>query len=644
MAPVDALSAAAPAREELISPTAPRVLGRTRLKREWLVVGAIALAAGALRLVHLGQVSPDPFYDAAVRSMTLSLHNFFFGAFEPGGSVSIDKPPIDLWLQVMSVKLLGFSSTTLKLPEAFAGTATVVLLYASVRRLWGSAAGVAAALAIAVLPVEVITSRSDTMDAVMMALIALALLLLIRACETGRTGWLVGAAAALGVAFDVKLLESVIALPALAVIAWLGLPGSRRRRLAQIAAAGAVYLAVALSWLTATLLAPANDRPYAIGPTNGSAWNSAFVFNGTERLAGRSNEANLTVYEPGRHYPQATQSERDLIPIVPPSPTRLLARIGPLSGLRLGLELLAALLLGVPALAMTLVRTGPAALTEPERRAQRTRRAVAVGLVAWTLTGILLFSEMARLHPRYVEVFVPAVAAMLGIGAAWASSPNGRFRLTVLVVALVGVVIYAEHLLYGTPPAWWVALIGAMGAVGCAVLARLRGISTWPSASLLRRATLALTLLAVLAIPVSADLTAIDTHVTDAGQVGALPAEEQRLVSAYLRAHQAGAHYEVAAESATGIGALVVQDARPIVVLTSYDARVFTTVAKLQHLIARGEVRYAFLNTTCTHRATALNAACAAPARWIRAHGTDVSSQAGLNRPGVLWRLPGVPA
>ncbi|HEV2980530.1 MAG TPA: glycosyltransferase family 39 protein, partial [Solirubrobacteraceae bacterium] len=295
-------------------------------------MGAITLAAAVLRLLHLGQVSPDPFYDAAVRSMTLSLHNFFFGAFEPGASVSIDKPPVDLWLQVISVKLLGFSSTTLKLPEAFAGIATVPLLYECVRRLWGFAAGIAAALAIAVLPVEVITSRSDTMDAVMMALIVLALLLLIRACETGRTRWLLGAAAALGAAFDVKLLESVIALPGLAVIAWLGLPTAPRRRSMQLAAAAAVYLAVALSWLTATLLAPAHDRPWAIGSTNGSAWNAAFVFNGTERLGGKSTEPNFTVFEPGRHYPDATQSERDHIPIVPPSATRLLTRIGPLSG------------------------------------------------------------------------------------------------------------------------------------------------------------------------------------------------------------------------------------------------------------------------------------------------------------------------
>jgi hypothetical protein len=115
-------------------------------------------------------------------------------------------------------------------------------------------------------------------------------------------------------------------------------------------------------------------------------------------------------------------------------------------------------------------------------------------------------------------------------------------------------------------------------------------------------------------------------------------------VTAYLRAHQGGARYEVAALSATQIGSLVVQDARPIVVLTSYNARVFTSVAELRHLIALGKVRYAFLNTNCGRQLSSDNAACSAPARWVRAHGTDVSRQAGLSRGKVLWLLPGAPA
>jgi 4-amino-4-deoxy-L-arabinose transferase-like glycosyltransferase len=648
----------------------------------WVALALITAGAAALRLIGIGQVSIDPFYDAAVRSMTLSWHNFFFGAFEPGGSVSIDKPPVDLWLQVASVKLLGLSTTTLKLPEALAGVASVPLLFAAVRRMWSTPAALVAALALAVLPVDVITSRSDTMDGVMMALIVLALLLVVRAVEAGGGAWLLAGAAVLGIAFDVKLLESLLALPGLAVLAYLGLPGPRRRRLLQLAVAGAVYVAVALAWLGATLLVPSHDRPYAIGSTNGSAWNAAFVFNGVDRLEGKSIEPQ-TVYQPGQRYPVATQSERDHIPILPPSPTRLLARVGPLSGERLGLELLVALLLGVPAFICALPADGraagragrpdpgegdgsepaasQAAGAEPPRPGPRMRRAVAGGLVVWMLTGIVLFSEMARLHPRYVEGFVPAVAVMLGIGVAWAgdgeSTRAGRARLLALVVALAATVYYVERLLYGRPGVWWIALAGALGAIAFAALARLSppGPIRRPSgdptiserrpgklrATLLGGATIAMTLVAVLALPLNADLTAIENHVTDAGYVGALPVQEQRQVSDYLRAHQGHARYELAAESATQIGSLIVQDARPVVILTTYGARVFTSVAKLQRLIAAGAVRYAFLNSYCSRHAATVNAACSAPAKWIRANGADVSRQAGLSRHKVLWLLPG---
>jgi 4-amino-4-deoxy-L-arabinose transferase-like glycosyltransferase len=691
-----------------------RARGRTL---EWLAVAAITVAAAVLRLASLSKVSPDPFYDAAVRSMSLSFHNFFFGAFEPGGSVSIDKPPLDLWLQVISVKLFGFTSTALKLPEAIAGTLSAPLLYAAVRRMWSPAAGIAAAAAIALLPIEVITARSDTMDAVMMLLLVIGLLALVLAVQSDRRRWLFVAAAALGLAFNVKLLESVIALPGLVVFALVGLRGSLPRRLLRLSLAGIVFVVVALSWLTATLLVPSSERPYAIGSTNGSAWNAAFVFNGTDRVSGKSGEAGGSVYEAGAHYPTATQAQRDVIPIVPPSATRLLARIGPLSGERLGLELLIALILGLPALALGMragalapenemprasapgrdhvpaeevqgddpppdqeapgesdagagaatADTGaedragahphapamddaPAAVPEDPARARlRMRRASAAGLTVWMLTGIVLFSHMARLHPRYVEGFTPAVAAMLGIGLAWAATSRGWLRLVVLAVGLAITIYYAERLLYGTPATWWIVVLCALAGGVLALLAQVLGTGPGGAGSLsgptgvAAAAALALALVAVLAVPLGADVNAINEHVTDAGYVGALPHEEQSLLSAYLRAHQGRARYEVAAESATGIGSLIVQDARPVLVLTTYNARVFTTVPELQSAIARGEVRYAFLNNYCGHVGRSTNAACSAPARWVRANGTDVSREAGLRQHKVLYLLPGVP-
>ncbi len=278
------------------------------------------------------------------------------------------------------------------------------------------------------------------------------------------------------------------------------------------------YVVVALAWLTATLIAPANDQPYAIGSTNGSAWNAAFIFNGKDRLAGKSPEPQGTVYEPGHVYPTATQSERDHIPILPPSATRLLTTVGPLSGQRLGMEVLVALLLGLPALLLGLragdadpapqarsggdrsavgARPAPTARLSPRVRppghgppvrspgggataapapvGPRMRRAAAGGLIVWMATGIFLFSDMARLHPRYVEGFVPVVAAMLGIGLAWAVAARGRLRLGALVLVMLVVVYYAEHLLYGHPATWWVVLAGALGAVAAGILAQRHG-------------------------------------------------------------------------------------------------------------------------------------------------------------------------
>src|ERR1700759_3757957 len=96
--------------------------------------------------------------------MGTSWHAFLFGALEPGGSVAIDKPAPALWPQVLSTKLFGFNTAALLAPAALAGVAGVWLLYRLVASLWGRPAALAAAAALAVLPLAVVTSRSDTMD------------------------------------------------------------------------------------------------------------------------------------------------------------------------------------------------------------------------------------------------------------------------------------------------------------------------------------------------------------------------------------------------------------------------------------------------------------------------------------------------
>jgi 4-amino-4-deoxy-L-arabinose transferase-like glycosyltransferase len=327
-----------------------------RAARPWpelVAIAGIVVLAAVLRLWSLSKVPLDPYYDASVRSMPLSLRNLLLGAYEPGGSLAVDKPPFDLWLQALSTQLFGFGSVALKLPPALAGTAAVAVLYDTVRRVLGPVAGLASALALAVLPIAVLSARSDTMDSVAMLLSVVALWLLVRFAQTGQSRWCYLAAVVMGISFNAKLFEGLIVLPALILFGWLV---CRERRVRRLAISAGVFVLVALSWLLVTLAF--SPRPYAIGSTDGSAWNAAFVFNGWDRITGASTQPALTAALPPSRRRPANNSEvaRSAVPISPPSVLRLFAHDGPLSGLRLGFVLLVALTLGLLALIWTTIR------------------------------------------------------------------------------------------------------------------------------------------------------------------------------------------------------------------------------------------------------------------------------------------------
>jgi hypothetical protein len=218
----------------------------------------------------------------------------------------------------------------------------------------GQLPGLASALMLAILPIAVLSSRSDTMDSVAMFLNVAALWLLVRFAQTDRERWCYLAAAAMGLAFNVKVFQGLVCLPALAVLAWFAFG---RTQAARTLISAAVFVAVALAWLTATLFFPASERPYAIGSTNGSAWNATFVYNGYDRLFAASTQTLLNaqgaaVLRPANN----SEAARAQVAIASPSPWRLFEHNDPLSGLRIGFVLLASLLLGIPALIEEVLR------------------------------------------------------------------------------------------------------------------------------------------------------------------------------------------------------------------------------------------------------------------------------------------------
>src|SRR5579884_1514362 len=92
---------------------APLPLKRsTTASRPWqkIALGIILLLSGVLNFWALDQMGySNTYYAAAVKSMLQSWHNFFFVSFDAAGFVSVDKPPLGLWLQAASAKIFGFS-------------------------------------------------------------------------------------------------------------------------------------------------------------------------------------------------------------------------------------------------------------------------------------------------------------------------------------------------------------------------------------------------------------------------------------------------------------------------------------------------------------------------------------------------------
>src|ERR1700730_6656763 len=111
--------------------------GEPQPARMWhrIVLGAILLISAFLNIYKLNQEGfANTYYAAAVKSMLANWHTFFFASFDPGGFVSVDKPPVGFWIQTASAKIFGFSGLSILLPEAIAGVLSVALLYYLVHR------------------------------------------------------------------------------------------------------------------------------------------------------------------------------------------------------------------------------------------------------------------------------------------------------------------------------------------------------------------------------------------------------------------------------------------------------------------------------------------------------------------------------
>ncbi len=266
--------------ESLPSPT---------VKRQRVLVAVLLvliLAVGSfLRFYKLGEASVgNLYYAAAVKSMLQSWHNFFFVSFEPGGSVSVDKPPLGFWVQCLSAYFLGMNGFALALPNAIAGILSIFVVYKLIRRPFGPWAGLAASLVLALTPVAISAERNNTIDGLLVFVLLLAAWAVLQSVYTRKVGWLFLGMFLVGLGFNIKMLQAYLPLPALYAVYFFAAKHKWWKKLLHLTAAGVLLLVVSFSWAVAVDLVPAENRPYVGGSEDNTVMELIFGHNGLERI------------------------------------------------------------------------------------------------------------------------------------------------------------------------------------------------------------------------------------------------------------------------------------------------------------------------------------------------------------------------
>jgi 4-amino-4-deoxy-L-arabinose transferase-like glycosyltransferase len=594
-----------------------------------LALAAILVLSAFLNLFRLtSEGYGNSYYAAAVKNMLTSWHNFFFVSFD-AGFVSVDKPPLGLWIQAASAKLFGFNGLSLLLPQALAGILSVALLYYLVRRAFGPVAGLVAALVLAVTPVAVGVERTNNADGLLVLTVLVAAWAVIRATETGRLRWLLVGAVVVGLGFNIKMLEAYLVLPALYLLYLLASPVSWWRRFVHLGIATAVLLGVSLSWAVVVDLTPADQRPYVGSSSNNSALDLAFGYNGATRLLGRGEG------RPGGEgqFEQQAPAVQGYAQEGPPGGQG--GQFGPGGGGPGGvgengaagpLRLLDEQLAGQIGWLLPLAIVGLLAASwqrRPFRLPLDRRHGALVLWGMWLLTMVVFFSIAGMFHRYYLVMLAPAVAALVGAGivALWNDYRSPGWRGWLLPLALLGMAaLHAYIILAYYDESWsrWLALaivgLCLVAAVGLVVL-RLRPglkVSTYSAGAV------AVGILALLIAPtVWAAYTVWQGHGGGLGGVGPQTVQasswgggppggprggpgdhhdtpDPALVD-YLQANRGDAKYLVATTNSMSASPIILNTdgPEPVITLGGFMGRdpVFTT-NELADLVNEGAVRF----------------------------------------------------
>lgn len=599
-----------------------------------VLLALMALSAG-LHFYNIQAIGDaNMYYTAAVKAMLQSWHNFFFVAAEPGGSVTVDKPPLGLWIEAAFALALGVNGFAVSLPNILAGIFGVPLLYALVKRPMGTLAGLVAAAVFAITPVVIGTDRNNTMDGMLVFTLLLATWAFITATETGKLRWLLLGGVLMGLGFHIKMLQAFLPLPALYALYFFGAPQPWRQKIVQLGVTTMLLLAVSLSWAIVVDLTPASDRPYVGSSQSNSVLELMIGYNGLNRLLGMQRNASgappAGLAGPGGFNPNPTPGNPLPPPLAQPPPGiaggppfppgnrpsngMLAQEIGMPSAIRLFVPPLAKELSWLlPFGVVCLIGLGIAVRWSWPLAAEQQ---AAVLWDGWLLIGLVFFSVANFFHDYYLIMLAAPLAAVIGGGVAvmWCERERRWVRWT-LALAATGTLVFQWWLAgqYGQD-GWWLRL-AAIGLVSGSI-ALLMG--SWWQRQITLPAAYALLVGAILITPLAWSVLTVAEQNPDVALPGAYggprfgiglpaPAEAPAFPNQrppdqaghpsalldFLQTNTQGIDYLVAVPSAQIGAPLVLVTGRPVLYMAGFSGSDPVIDAEgLAELVTAGRLRY----------------------------------------------------
>jgi 4-amino-4-deoxy-L-arabinose transferase-like glycosyltransferase len=618
---------------------------------KYLALVAIVAFAAALRFDNLSALGYiNHYYSAAVTSMLQSWHNFFFVAAEPGGSVSVDKPPVGLWIQAVSAFIFGINTFGLLLPEILAGILSVILIYHLVQRSFGITAGLLAALALAITPVVVATDRNNTMDSILILTLLLAAWAFIKATETSKLHYLLLGAALVGVGFNMKMLEAFLPLPAFYGLYFLGSRDRILPKLGKLALATLLLLVISLSWAFVVDSTPASQRPYVGSSGDNSVLSLITGYNGIDRLLGMGGghggfgggpfgsggPSNGRFGQPGQggngRFPSFGANGQGLFRNGPSQPATSSGLLGSLAGTisrafnsspgrgfggsNSGVGYSGPLRLFIPPLSDEVSWLLPFALLsslfvlfrERLHWPIATKHQAVVLWGVWLLTDVIFFSIANFFHEYYMSMLAGPLVALVGIGAVelWRLRARLPWLASLLLAAAAGCTLLLQ---YSTATAflktiWWQPVVLALAAIGAALLI-VTAVFKWRRLAItgftcVMAATLVTpciwSMLTTMNPSSNQSLpAAYDGKISDPANQGGLQINQALLD--YLEKNTQGVAYLMAVPSSMQGSDYVLATGRPVLYLGGFmGIDNVVTSDQLAQLVSKGELRYIYWN------------------------------------------------